>query len=78
MEPFDEFLERFDFESFDDFQKKNPINSYNDDSIEIKNDVKKREPKYSKEEIDKLISDIDKKIEELDNKESKNSNDTID
>lgn len=71
MEPFDEFLERFDFETFDDFQKKNPIDSYTNDSIETKNDIEKSESKYNKEEIDKLISDIDKKIEELDNKESK-------
>ena len=73
LEPVEDFMKRFDFKTFEETQINNSIPDLKMDKKNDKiqeNSIEERKPKYSKEDIDKLISDIDKKIEELDKKEN--------
>lgn len=67
LESSDEFWNKFDFPTFDEF-KENDNRKKEEINQEVQNDIDLKQPKYSNEDIDKLISDIDKKIEELDKK----------
>ena len=60
LESPDEFWNKFDFSTFEEFKENENIKKE-----EIQNDIDLKQSKYSSKDIDKLISDIDKRIEEL-------------
>ena len=65
LESSDEFWNKFDFPTFDEF-KENDNRKKEEINQEVQNDIDLKQPKYSNEDIDKLISDIDKKILTID------------
>lgn len=71
LEPVEDFMKRFDFQTFEEYQINNNIEDIKVNQNIVKEQestIETRKPKYSEEDIDKLIKDIDKKIEELDKK----------